>query len=188
LVGLEGIPLVAVPVRRWRNRWTFTASLITGAIPVLGYLWGITGAPSLTLGDRVFWGAFTAVFSWVIALAALMPCVRATPGELIVDSGLFQRRIPWGLYRGVQPVGGMGILLKGGQEVGVFAFSGSLLGALTGDRTAHRVAEEIETYYRKHADRTRRGLVAIGVPVVRHAVWLLTVWAVVTWLPLLAHR
>jgi hypothetical protein len=176
----------AAPTLRRRNPWTFVFGLICGAVPLGIYLGVMISGPSVPLPDRIFGGALFGVVSWLIALGALMPCVRATPGELVVDSGLFQRRIPWGLYKGVQPVGGMEILIKGGQEVGVFAFSGSLLGALTGDRTAHRVAEEIDLYYRKHADRTRRGTVTVRVPVIRHALWLIAAWALLTWLPTLA--
>jgi hypothetical protein len=48
------------------------------------------------------------------------------------------------------------------------------------------VAQELETYYRTHADRTRTGAVTVHIPVIRHVLWLLTAWTLLTGLPILA--
>ncbi|WP_214409227.1 hypothetical protein [Sphaerisporangium fuscum] len=166
---------------RYRNRWTVTAGVVGGLFLLSMYGRGVTTASFPTLPSRLFFGTFVTLSCWVAAAGTFFPSVSPRRDELVVDNLLFTYRIPWRRVLDVEPVGGMEIRTRGAGEIGCFAFSGSLLGALTGDRTSRRVSAAILDYRKEQADKSGDAEVTREIPVLRHVVWLVCSWPLLTW-------
>ncbi len=170
-----------VMTTRYQNRWTVAAGVLGEVFLMWVYLGGVTTVPFPDLLSRVVAGTVVTLSCWVGAVATFFPAVRLRPKELVVDNPLFTYRIPWRYVLDVEPDGGMEIRTRGAGEIGSFAFSSSLLGELTGNRTSRRVAAAILEYRRKQADKSGGGDVTREIPVLRHVIWLGCSWALLTW-------
>ena len=154
-----------------------SGTLCLGVVLVVG-VFGLTLADSFKgperLGDMVVASIVLGSLTWGILVASVVPAIRASDDELVVQQPLSEWRVRWGSVR-VAFGGDVRFRLSDGRVINPWAFSPSILARLLGDRMKARMLAHLRD----------RQLVRVGEPGgIVHA-WRPRLWlwasAVVTW-------
>ena len=131
--------------RTYRNPFTYTFGVLLSAGFLVTLCW-VMVHPGVDhrLISRSVAALILSTVAWFIWRVAGHPAVVIAPSKLIVRNPFRVHTLPWSSLGDVALNDGLEITVAGGTTVKVWGFSGSLIGELSGSRSASRAREAIE--------------------------------------------
>jgi hypothetical protein len=97
-----------------------------------------------TLTNRLIAAGVIGSMTWVMWRATVYPAVVIEEAGLVVRNPFSIYVVPWASLGEVRTVNGLELSVAGRKPVAIWAFSRSLLGELTGNRSANRARSVLE--------------------------------------------
>lgn len=119
----------------------FAVVLVLGLLAVFCWVFLVDPGIDHSLAGRAVGGSVFLVLTWASWRVAGYPCVVITPTHLVIRNPVLCHVVPWRAVDAIEARDGLTVTLWDRREIHAWAFAGSLLTELFGDRQARRAIE-----------------------------------------------